>query len=132
SDVPKLLKAGLGLPLDMVEGYKGGAEARLAVESGEVDGLCASWQATKVSWRSQMQSGKIHGVLQATLNSHPDLKKGPLAINYAKTDEARTLLRVADNVHVYQFPYSVPPALHLNACRFSSRDSSKRCAIPSW
>jgi tripartite-type tricarboxylate transporter receptor subunit TctC len=109
SDVPKLLKAALGLPLDMVEGYKGGAEARLAVESGEVDGLCASWQATKVSWRSQMQSGKIHVVLQATLKSHPDLKSVPLAINYAKTDEARTLLRVADNVHVYQFPYSVAP-----------------------
>ena len=109
SDVPKLLKAALGLPLDMVEGYKGGAEARLAVESGEVDGLCASWQATKVSWRSQMESGKVRVVLQATLKSHPDLKSVPLAINYAKTDEARTLLRVADNVHVYQFPYSVAP-----------------------
>lgn len=109
SDVPKLLKAALGLPLDMVEGYKGGAEARLAVESGEVDGLCASWQATKVTWRSQMESGKIRVVLQATLKSHPDLKNVPLAINYAKTDEARTLLRVADNVHVYQFPYSVAP-----------------------
>jgi hypothetical protein len=30
-------------------------------------------------------------------------------MNYAKTEEARTLLRVADNVHVYQFPYSVAP-----------------------
>lgn len=109
SDVPKLLKAALNLPLEMVEGYKGGAEARLAVESGEVDGLCASWQATKVTWRSQMESGKIRVVLQATLKSHPDLKKVPLAINYAKTEEARTLLRVADNVHVYQFPYSVAP-----------------------
>ena len=109
SDVPKLLKAALGLPLDMVEGYKGGAEARLAVESGEVDGLCASWQATKVTWRSQMESGKIHVVLQATLKSHPDLKNVPLANNYAKSDEARILLKVADNVHVYQFPYSVAP-----------------------
>lgn len=109
SDVPKLLKAALNLPLEMVEGYKGGAEARLAVETGEVDGLCASWQATKVSWRSQMESGKINVVLQATFKSHPDLKKVPLAINYAKTDEAKTLLRVADNVHVYQFPYSVAP-----------------------
>src|SRR4030095_8610048 len=109
SDVPKLLKAALNLPIEMVEGYKGGAEARLAGESGEVDGLCASWQATKVTWRSQMESGKILVVLQATLKSHPDLKKVPLAINYAKTDEAKTLLRVADNVHVYQFPYSVAP-----------------------
>lgn len=109
SDVPKLLKAALNLPLDMVEGYKGGAEARLAVESGEVDGLCASWQATKVTWRSHIESGKIHVVLQATLKSHPDLKKVPLAINYAKTEQARTLLKVADNVHVHQFPYSVAP-----------------------
>jgi tripartite-type tricarboxylate transporter receptor subunit TctC len=109
SDVPKLLKAALNLPMEMVEGYKGGADVRLAVESGEVDGLCASWQATKVTWRSQMQAGKIHVVLQTTLKSHPDLKKVPLAIKYAKTDAARTLLRVADNVHAYQFPYSVPP-----------------------
>lgn len=109
SDVPKLLKAALNLPLEMVEGYKGGAEARLAVENGEVDGLCASWQATKVTWRSQMESGKINVVLQTTFKSHPDLKKVPLAINYAKTEEAKTLLRVADNVHVYQFPYSVAP-----------------------
>jgi tripartite-type tricarboxylate transporter receptor subunit TctC len=109
SDVPKLLKAALNLPMEVVEGYKGGADVRLAVESGEVDGLCASWQATKVGWRGHMDAGKIHVVLQATLNSHPDLKKVPLAIHYAKTDAARTLLRVADNVHVYQFPYSVPP-----------------------
>ncbi|HEU4345261.1 MAG TPA: tripartite tricarboxylate transporter substrate-binding protein [Candidatus Binatia bacterium] len=109
SDVPKLLKAALGLPLEVVEGYKGGAEARIAVENGEVDGLCASWQATKVSWRSQMESGKIRVVLQATLKSHSDLKDVPLANSYAKTDEARTLLKVADNVHVYQFPYSVAP-----------------------
>ena len=108
SDVPKLLKAALNLPLEMVEGYKGGAEARIAVESGEVDGLCASWQATKVTWRSQMDTGKIHVVLQATLKSHPDLKKVPLEINYAKTEEAK-ILRVADNVHVYQFPFSVAP-----------------------
>ena len=109
SDVPKLLKAALNLPLEMVEGYKGGAEARLAVESGEADGLCASWQATKVSWRPQMESGKINVVLQATFKSHPELKKVPLAINYAKTEEAKTLLRVADNVHVCQFPFSVAP-----------------------
>jgi tripartite-type tricarboxylate transporter receptor subunit TctC len=109
SDVPKLLKAALGLPLETVEGYKGGAEARLAVENGEVDGMCASWQATKVTWRSHIESGKIRVVLQATLKSHDDLKNVPLAINHAKNEEARTLLRVADNVHVYQFPYSLPP-----------------------
>src|SRR4029079_9994776 len=65
SYVPKLLKEALNLPLEMVEGYKGGAEARLAVESGEVDGLCASWQATKETWRSPMESGKNRAGLHA-------------------------------------------------------------------
>src|SRR5688500_15729255 len=42
SDIPRLLKAALNLPLDVLEGYKGGADARLAVESGEVEGSCGS------------------------------------------------------------------------------------------
>ncbi|MGH7770613.1 MAG: Bug family tripartite tricarboxylate transporter substrate binding protein [Candidatus Binatia bacterium] len=109
SDVPKLVKAALGLPLEIVEGYKGGADARLAVESGEVDSFCGSWQATKTAWRSVLESGKIRVVVQITLKSHPELKDVPLAINYAKTDEARLLLRVADNAHGYQFPFSVSP-----------------------
>ncbi|HEX9455016.1 MAG TPA: tripartite tricarboxylate transporter substrate-binding protein, partial [Candidatus Binatia bacterium] len=31
SDIPKLLKAALNLPMDVIDGYKGGADARLAV-----------------------------------------------------------------------------------------------------
>ncbi len=109
SDVPKLLKAAIGLPLEVVEGYKGGAEARLAVESGEVESFCGSWQATKTAWRGALEAGKIRVVLQVTLKSHPELKEVPVAIKYAKNDEARLLLNVADNTHGYQFAYSVPP-----------------------
>jgi hypothetical protein len=50
-------------------------------------------------------------VLQATLKSQPKYKHIPLATSYAKTDEARELLRVADNVHGAQFPFSVPPGM---------------------
>jgi hypothetical protein len=111
SDVPKLLQAALGLPMQVIEGYKGGADARIAVESGEVDGYCGSWQTVKTVWRSAFESGKIRPVLLATLKPHPDLKDVPLAIKYAKTDEARLLLRVADSAHGAQFPYSVPPGV---------------------
>ena len=111
SDVPKLLKEALGLPLQIVEGYKGGADARIAVESGEVDGYCGSWQTVKTVWRGAFESGKIRPVLLATLKPNPDLKDVPLAIKYAKTDHARLLLRIADSAHGAQFPYSVPPGL---------------------
>jgi tripartite-type tricarboxylate transporter receptor subunit TctC len=109
SDVPKLVHAALGLPLQIVEGYKGGAEARLAVESGEVESFCGSWQATKTAWRSALESGKIRVVLQITLKSHPELKDVPLAIKYARNDDARLLLTIADSTHGYQFPFSVAP-----------------------
>jgi hypothetical protein len=51
SDIPKLLNAALNLALEVVEGYKGGADARLAVESGEVDGCCGSWQGVETLGR---------------------------------------------------------------------------------
>ena len=111
SDIPKLLKAALNLPLDVLDGYKGGADARLAVESGEVDGYCGSWQTVETVWRSAYESGKIHAVLQASLESHPRYKQVPLAINYAKTDLAKQLVTVADSAHGAQFPYTVPPGL---------------------
>jgi tripartite-type tricarboxylate transporter receptor subunit TctC len=111
SDIPKLLKAALNLPLEVLDGYKGGADARLAVESGEVDGYCGSWQTVETVWRSAYEGGKIHAVLQASLESHPRYKQVPLAINYAKTDLAKQLVTVADSAHGAQFPYTVPPAM---------------------
>jgi tripartite-type tricarboxylate transporter receptor subunit TctC len=111
SDIPKLLKAALNLPMDVIDGYKGGADARLAVESGEVDGYCGSWGTVETVWRSAYASKKIVPVLQASLKSLPKYKQIPLAISYAKTEEARELLTVADNVHGAQFPFSVPPGM---------------------
>ncbi len=111
SDIPKLLKAALNLPLEVLDGYKGGSDARLAVESGEVDGYCGSWQTVETVWRSAYESGKIRAVLQASLEPYSKYKDVPLAINYAKTDLARQLVTVADSAHGAQFPYTVPPGL---------------------
>jgi len=111
SDIPKLLRAALNLPMDVIDGYKGGADARLAVESGEVDGYCGSWGTVETVWRSAYESKKIVPVLQVARKSQPKYKQIPLAISYAKTEEARELLRIADDVHVAQFPFSVPPGM---------------------
>jgi tripartite-type tricarboxylate transporter receptor subunit TctC len=111
SDIPKLIRAALSLPLEVIEGYKGGADARLAVESGEVDGYCGSWGTVETVWRGAYASKKILPVLQASLKSHAKYKQVPLAINYAKTEEARELLQVADSAHSAQFPFTVPPGM---------------------
>ena len=111
-DVPKLLKAALGLPMNIVQGYKGTSRIRLAAESGEVDGGCWAWESIKPTWASGLQAGNVRVVLQSIKESHPDLKDVPLAIKYAKTDEARELLEVANGPYSQGArPYTVPPGV---------------------
>jgi tripartite-type tricarboxylate transporter receptor subunit TctC len=111
-DVPKLLQAALGLPMKLVEGYQGTAKVRLAAESGEIDGGCWAWESIKPTWAKGLQSGEVHIVLQTTEKPHPDLKNVPLAIQYAKSDEARALLGIGSGPYAKGArPFTVPPGL---------------------
>jgi len=118
-DPVKLLREALGLPIKMVEGYRGTARIRLAADAGEVDGACWAWQSVKVTWRKGIESGNVRPILQLTLKSHPELKHIPLAISYAKTSEARELLKIANNAYSAAVrPYSLPPGIPKDRVRF--------------
>jgi tripartite-type tricarboxylate transporter receptor subunit TctC len=110
-DGPKVLKEAIGLPLRLVSGYKGTADIRVAVESGEVDGLCGfSWASVRATWRKAIESGQVVVVLQSAPKSAPDLPKVPLAINFAQTNEARQLIE--SGIHApssITYTYSLPP-----------------------
>ena len=93
SDVPRILRAALDLPIQVVDGYKGTAEVRLAADAGEVHGGCWAWESVKVTWAKGVQSGEVNPVLQMTAKKIPDLPNVPLALDLAKTDEARVLLK---------------------------------------
>jgi len=109
-DIPNVLKAAIGLPLQLVSGYKGTADVRLAFNSGEVAGLSNSWESTKSTWRKELDSGDLVLVLQATLKPHPELPKIPMALNYAKTEEAKKLISTVARVHGPSVrPYALPP-----------------------
>lgn len=110
-DVAKVLKEAIGLPMRLVTGYKGTADMRIAVESGEMDGLCGfSWVSVKSTWRRAVESGQAVIVLQSALRAHADLPKVPLSVSFAKTPEARQLLDAG--VHqpgAITYGYSLPP-----------------------
>ncbi len=111
-DPPKLVRKAIGLPIEFVEGYRGTAKIRLAAEAGEIDGACWAWQSIKTTWRRGIQSGNVRPILQLTLKSHSELTHVPRAIQYAKTAEARELLRVASESYSSTFrPYSLPPGV---------------------
>jgi tripartite-type tricarboxylate transporter receptor subunit TctC len=109
-DIPKIAAATIGLPIQLVTGYKGTSLIRLAFNSGEIQGLANSWESFKSTWTKEVETGELKIILQATPKRHPDLPNVPLIIDYAKTQEAKNLIRVG--VHNYGLtarPYVLPP-----------------------
>jgi tripartite-type tricarboxylate transporter receptor subunit TctC len=108
-DIPKVLKETIGLPLQVVSGYSGTSTVRLAYNSGEVQGVCNAWESFRATWPNEI-SGDLAIVLQNTAKSHPDLPNVPLAISYAKTDEAKKLINaLVHSVGPTARPYVLPP-----------------------
>ncbi|MBI2180643.1 MAG: hypothetical protein HYU31_07475 [Deltaproteobacteria bacterium] len=109
----RILKAALGLPIQLVTGYKGTADVRLAAESGEVAGGCWGWDSVKTTWRKAIESGDAVVVLQANRKNHPELPQVPQAIKLAKTEDARRIIDVgihadSDIVRTYTLPPGTP------------------------
>ena len=110
-DVAAILKEATGLPMQLVSGYKGTADIRVAVDSGEVAGLCGlSWASARVTWRKQFETGDVVVVLQSAPKAHPDLPKVPLSISLAKSDEGRKLIQAGiHDTSAITYLYSLPP-----------------------
>jgi tripartite-type tricarboxylate transporter receptor subunit TctC len=109
-DIPKVLAAAIGLPMQLVSGYKGTADVRLAFDSQEILGVCNAWESFKATWRKELDSGDVVIVLQNTAKPHPEQPKLPLAINYAKTEEGKKLIRaLVHSVGPTARPYVLPP-----------------------
>jgi tripartite-type tricarboxylate transporter receptor subunit TctC len=93
SDVPRILVAALNLPIQLVEGYKGTNEVRLGADAGELHGGCWAWETLKVAWSQAIPAGDVVPVLQVTAKRISELPKVPMALDLAKTEEARQLLK---------------------------------------
>jgi tripartite-type tricarboxylate transporter receptor subunit TctC len=109
----RIFKAALGLPIQLVTGYKGTADVRLAAESGEIAGGCWGWDSVSVTWRKALDSGDAVVVLQANRKTHPDLPQVPQAIKLAKSEEGRRMIEVgvhsdSDIVRTYTLPPGTP------------------------
>lgn len=107
---PRVLKAALGLPIKLITGYKGVTEICLAIEGGELDACSTGWNSAKMHWRKALETGDIIPILQAVPKALPELPDVPLAINLAKSEEARKLIEVAiHNTNFLSRPFVLPP-----------------------
>lgn len=112
SAFPHLIRATLGLPINVIEGFKGTSEIRLAAESGEIDGACWGWDSIRATWTKAIESGFVRPMIQLTLEPHPNLRTIPVAIQLVKTREAQDLLRFGAQAYgPSAIAFSVPPGL---------------------
>ncbi len=107
-----ILREAVGLPSQIVSGYKGTAEIRLAIDANEVSGICGlAWASIKVTWRKQLDAGEVKVVLQNTPAPHPELPDVPTAVSLAKTDMGKKLIQLGlHDVGAITYIYSFPPA----------------------
>ena len=111
SDLPRVLQAALGLPVKVIDGYKGTSDIRLATESGELAGSCLSWDSYKTTWRKQIESGEVNVIIQAMPKKHPELANIPLAMDYAKSEDDKRLIKHgAHDLAVSARPYFLAPS----------------------
>ena len=113
---PLLMRDILGANIKVVSGYKGTADVRLAMESGEIDGIMNSWESSKVTSLDRIKNGDWQLLAQLGDNPIADLpvKNVPTIPQIAKTEEQRQLLRfgaAAPNQFgkVYVVPVGTPP-----------------------
>ena len=109
SDDARILKTALALPIQLVEGYKGGAAVKLAINQGELEGACGlAWETQSVTWKEELKSMNI--VLQVGRKPHPGIAKIPLAGEFTNTDEARQLIKIGiQDISTLGHSYTLPP-----------------------
>ena len=98
--------------IKVVSGYHGTAPLVLAMERGETDGLCGlSWSTVKTRHQHWFKDRLINVLVQAALKKEPDLADVPLAIDMARTDEQRQILKLFMTSQEMARPFAAPPGI---------------------
>jgi tripartite-type tricarboxylate transporter receptor subunit TctC len=97
---PIIVRDVLGANLKLVAGYKGTADVRMAIESGEVEGFFNTSTSSKITSMDKFKTGEWTILAQLGDEPLPDLPSPnvPTIPMLAKNDEQRQLLRFGTSV----------------------------------
>jgi len=86
----KILMRVFNLDITEAKGYVGSAEVRLALQQGEVHGMCGSWSSVPADW---LKNPKFHPLMR-TSKSVPDgmAPDTPYVLDIAPSDNARQII----------------------------------------
>jgi tripartite-type tricarboxylate transporter receptor subunit TctC len=98
--------------IKLVSGYHGTTPIILAMERGEVDGLCGySWSTIKSKHQPWLKEKKINILVQAALKKDAEIADVPLVLDLAKTEEQRQILKLVLTSQETARPFAAPPGV---------------------
>jgi tripartite-type tricarboxylate transporter receptor subunit TctC len=107
-----LYKNVFGANIKLVSGYPGTAEIMLAMERGELDGVCGiDWTSIKAQRQRWIQNKQINIIAQAAFRKDPDLPDVPLIMELTKDPEKLQILKLFVSAHEFARPYAAPPGI---------------------
>jgi len=108
---PKILNALFGTKFKIITGYDTSG-MRMALENGEVEGICGlAWQTYKVIGADWIEGKKIRVIAQMGLEKNAELADIPLAIDLLKTSEDRKVLELIVLPQEFGRPFIAPPGV---------------------
>ena len=106
---PEFLSALLGMKFKLVKGYQGSHEIQLAMERGEVQGICLAYDS--LSRGNLARTGRINVLLQAALEPDPRIRDVPMVRDAVRTVDERKSLELFFARAAMGRPFVAPPDL---------------------
>ena len=107
-----LYKNVFGAKVKLVAGYPGTNEITLAMERGEVEGLCGlSWSTIKTRHAQWLKEKKINLIVQAAFKKVPEMANVPLVIDMTKDAEKLQILKLFLAAQEMARPFAAPPGI---------------------
>jgi tripartite-type tricarboxylate transporter receptor subunit TctC len=107
-----MFKNVFGARLQLVSGYPGTNDVALAMERGEVDGMCGlSWSTVKTRHGDWLAGKKVSIPVQAGLHKESDIPDVPLVMDLVKTPEQTQIVRLILASQEMARPFAAPPGI---------------------
>jgi tripartite-type tricarboxylate transporter receptor subunit TctC len=105
---PEFLAEFLGMKFRTVKGYPGSNEIVLAMERGEVQGICVAYES--LARQRLMREGKLNILMQVALEKDPGIPDdAPLATELAQSQAEREALKLFLSRVALGRPFVAPP-----------------------
>jgi tripartite-type tricarboxylate transporter receptor subunit TctC len=108
---PKVLNDLFGYKFKIVSGFRSSSDVFLAMERGEVEGICESLDSINQRKPDWIPNKVVNVLLQAGAESRPELKGVPNVLTLARNDEEKQLLEFLYAGQDIGRPFTAPPDL---------------------